>query len=244
MELRRTAPEEALAFAESALNTPENEKWVKAGVLKFLEEKLKDFEILGCYENDELEAVAAYESGNYRIVLLLSREKRKGYGSFLLDALKEKAEAEHAARLTVNAVGEAIPFYEKHGFERSGELQDHGGLSSAAMEYLLGRKYLGAVVDVTVDHPYGSMHPHIADQQYPLNTGYVYMEGEIIDAYVYGPEEPLETFTGVVLGIIYRRQSDHIRLIVGRIEETFRPEDVLQKIGFEEQYYETRILWR
>ena len=114
------------------------------------------------------------------------------------------------------------------------------------MEYLLGKEYLGKTVTVTVDRPYGSFHPHYPDTQYPCNYGYVEdvlaADGEYQDAYIVGVYEPVETFTGVVTAIIYRRNDSEAKWVVTRTADYDRAE-VIDAVGEIEQYFETRIIW-
>ena len=116
------------------------------------------------------------------------------------------------------------------------------------MEYLVGREWLGKTVTVIIDHTYGSFHPHIADLTYPVNTGYVeelfQKNGEFQDAYVIGPKEPLDTFKGVVSGIIYHKDDHRSYFIVTRVTENIDENEIIQAVGFEQQFYETRILWK
>ena len=46
-----------------------------------------------------------------------------------------------------------------------------------------------------------------------------------------------------VLGILYRREDDVSRWIVTRPGETVSHESIISLIGFEEQYYDCRIIW-
>ena len=137
-------------------------------------------------------------------------------------------------------------FFEEYGFEQAGDPAEAGDISILPMEYLLGRKYLGRTVTVTVDRPCGSFHPHNPDVLYPLNYGYVdeliSEDGEFQDAWIYGPEEPVETFRGCVAGIIYHKDGPS-RFIVCRIGEQPDRQAIMEAVAFEEQYYDTRFVW-
>jgi len=240
MEIRTPDSKEVLAFAEKYL--PSLNISGIDGVLSFLKSRISDFQYLGCYEG-EWKSIMIYEEEEVHIILLLSAERNQGYGSSLLQAFIDRCEKKHLARISANAEASALAFYEKAGFEKAGEQQEAAGLSFIPMEYLLGQRYLNQTVKVEVDHPHGSFHPHIPDLRYPLNKGYVYLDGEIIDAYVYGVNEPVDSFTGMVCAIIYRKDSQSMQLVVSRIGMVIRKEDVISAIGFEEQYYDTRIQW-
>ena len=70
---------------------------------------------------------------------------------------------------------------------------------------------IGKQVTVLTDRPLGSPHPTHPDMVYPLSYGYVEGvmagDGEEQDAYVVGVKIPLETFTGVVVAIIHRKND-------------------------------------
>ena len=240
MDIRTPDQQEVLSFIEKVL--PSLHINGIDGVLSFLKSRISEFQYLGCYEG-EMKSIMVYEEEKVHIVLLLSAERNLGYGSNLLQAFIERCERMHLARISANAEASAVGFYEKAGFEKTGEQQEAGGLTFVPMEYLLGQKYLNQTVTVEVDHPHGSFHPHIPDLRYPLNKGYVYLDGEIIDAYVYGVDEPVDSFTGMVCAIIYRKDSQSMQLVVSRFGMVIRKEEVISAIGVEEQYYDTRIQW-
>ena len=67
------------------------------------------------------------------------------------------------------------------------------------------KDYLGKTITVKMDRPKGSFHPKW-NFVYPVNYGYIENtisgDGEEIDAYVLGIDEPLDKFTGKVIAII------------------------------------------
>ena len=68
-------------------------------------------------------------------------------------------------------------------------------------------KYLNKIVTIKIDRPMVSKHPKHGFI-YPVNYGYVPNtvsgDGEELDSYVLGINEPLETFTGKCIAIIHR----------------------------------------
>ena len=184
------------------------------------------------------------------IILLLTKQasRKKGYATALLNRLKEAADENRLSKITANVVDSAADFYHHYGFENVGTSTEAGGMNYTPMEYLVGREWLGKTVTVIIDHAYGSFHPHIADLTYPVNTGYVeelfQKNGEFQDAYVIGPKEPLDTFDGVVSGIIYHKDDHRSYFIVTRVTENIDENEIIQAVGFEQQFYETRILWK
>lgn len=99
-------------------------------------------------------------------------------------------------------------------------------------------------IKVKIDRPLGSKHPEY-DYVYPVNYGFVPnttgMDGEEIDAYILGIEEPLEEFTGRVIGILRRTNDDDDKLIVtdGR---RFTEAEIRTMTHFQEQFFESIIL--
>ncbi|MGN1390133.1 MAG: GNAT family N-acetyltransferase, partial [Bulleidia sp.] len=155
-------------------------------------------------------------------------------------------EKSRVSKITVNADVLALPVYQALGFENSGEIDESGGVPTQPMEYLLQKEWLGKPVDVTIDHPYGSFHPHVPDLLYPCNCGYAEgigtLDGDFQDVYVYGPEEPLETFHGIVIAIIYRRNESGSKWVAAASRDYDR-QDVINTIGPLEQYSDTRVIW-
>lgn len=80
-------------------------------------------------------------------------------------------------------------------------------------------KFLNKTVKVVMDRPLGSKHPKHGFV-YPVNYGYVpgtiSGDGEELDAYVLGEQEPLQEFEGNVVAIIHRLNDDDDKLVVMR----------------------------
>lgn len=209
-------------------------------VLSYFEQHHTEFQYLGIYQEGLL-GVLVYEEDTcfLRLLIVKSQERNKGYGTELLQKFIELAEEQHFARIETNIPKDQLPFYEKNHFIIKNEDDDS---TYVTVEYLAGQQYLGKKVTVTIDHPMGSLHPTIADETYPCNYGYVY-DGDIQEAWVVGVEEPLDTFTGIVIGIIYHLETDTSRWIVGKPEMLIQPQKIIDLIGFDEQHYQTRIIW-
>lgn len=225
--------------------------WSAEGAEKissFLQEYTGSFAFLGAFR-ETLEGVLIHDAESLRIVFLAVREeaRHEKIAASLLDFMIARAKEMSLPRLRLNAAVSARGFYEKCGFETAGEITEGDGLSFVPMEYLMQKEWLGKTVTVIVDRPYGSFHPHLPDVLYPVNFGYIRelagREGIFQDAYVIGPEEPVEHFRGIVAGILYRREDDVSRWIVAGAAEMIDRERVISLIGFEEQYYDCRIIW-
>lgn len=239
-------------FLTGLIRKEKNAGWSEEGaegIVQFLTSHVDRFIYLGAYSDDQkLAGVLAYESETMHLVLLGvdADYRHKGLATALIDSFVETAEEQHAARIDANAASGALGFYTAYGFEPCGEAMHVGGVDFTPVEYLLGRKMLGHMVTVTVDHPYGSFHPTLADVTYPVNFGYVSdplpLQDGMQDAWVIGPQVPVETFKGVVVGIIYHKDGDS-RWIVVQPGMVIDHQQIINLIGFEEQYYEAQILW-
>ena len=81
------------------------------------------------------------------------------------------------------------------------------------------KDYLNKNVHVVMDRPLGSKHPKHGFE-YLTNYGYIPNttsgDGEELDAYVLGVNEPLNEFEGKVIAIIHRTNDDDDKLVVMR----------------------------
>ena len=108
------------------------------------------------------------------------------------------------------------------------------------------RPYLGRVVRVQVDRPLGSRHPAGHAIWYTVNYGFVpgtvSGDGSGIDAYVLGVHEPIETFEGVVVGIVVRHDDDEDKLVVAPEGRTFSADEIRVLVEFQERFFESEIV--
>ena len=104
---------------------------------------------------------------------------------------------------------------------------------------------IGDIVRVTVDRPLGSYHPEHKEMYYPVNYGYVEgilaPDGEEQDAYIVGVNEPVEEFVGKVIAIIHRNNDIEEKWVVVPLDMIFSEEEILENVGFQEQYFESVI---
>ena len=142
------------------------------------------------------------------------------------------------------STGEA-GLYEKYGYRFWKEMKDVNGEDSrvyitdiVTMDY---STVLGTTVSGTIDRPLGSAHPRHPEMIYPINYGYVdgvfAGDGAEQDVYVFGTDQPLDTFTGKVIGVYHRLNDNEDKWIVSLSREAIPTEDILNAIGFQEQYF-------
>lgn len=252
MDVRRLEADEkndALNLAREVFFTSGNFGMDKEGAKSFLEylsAKGEALEYYGAYDGD-LRGILGFREEDYHLALFFVRkeDQRKGTGTALMNAFLREAESMNVGRITVRALDKAVNAYKAFGFEEDGEEKKEYGTGFVPMEYLLNRKWLGKKVTVTVELPYGSLHPSIPDTLCSCNTGYVdelIGDGDFVEAYVYGPEVPVEVFHGIVIALIYHRDSSICRFVVGESTDYSR-QDVINAVAFAEQYSDTRFIW-
>ena len=104
-------------------------------------------------------------------------------------------------------------------------------------------EYLGKMVHVIVDRPMGYIHGDIV---YPVNYGYIpgviAGDGEEQDAYILGVDTALETFDGVVIGIVCRLNDVEDKLIVAPADYVLHQGQLAEAVSFQEQYFQTKII--
>ena len=105
--------------------------------------------------------------------------------------------------------------------------------------------WLGRVVEVVVDRPLGSVHPRHPDLRYPVNYGYVpgtlAPDGEPLDAYVLGIEEPVARAAGTVVAIIRRRDDVEDKLTVAAAGTQWTAAAITAAVHFQEQYFDSYV---
>jgi inorganic pyrophosphatase len=118
-------------------------------------------------------------------------------------------------------------------------------LSDTQRENLI-REYLGKTVTVTIDRPIGFHHVtkgiHL---DYTINYGFLPGvtggDGEEQDVYVLGVSEPLETFTGIIIGAVRRRDDNEDKLVAAPEGVILTAEQIRKEIYFVEKYFDSRI---
>lgn len=105
--------------------------------------------------------------------------------------------------------------------------------------------YIGKKVKVIIDRPINSKHPEY-DFVYPINYGYIPNtisgDGEEIDCYVLGIEEPSESFEGRCIAIIHRINDNDDKLIIVPDGMDLTVEEIRKLTYFQEQYFESEII--
>ena len=103
--------------------------------------------------------------------------------------------------------------------------------------------FLGKIVHVQIDRPMGHVHKGLV---YPINYGYIpgifANDGEELDAYVVGVNEPISSFDGRVIGAVCRRNDVEDKLVVAPVDIEFHQGQIAEAVHFQEQFFDTSIL--
>lgn len=106
-------------------------------------------------------------------------------------------------------------------------------------------EYIGKTVKVKIDRPLNSKHPKHGFI-YEANYGYVPNtisgDGEELDCYVLGVNEPLEEFEGKCIAVIHRTNDNDDKLIIVPEGKQFTDEEIRELTKFQEQYFESEII--
>ena len=104
---------------------------------------------------------------------------------------------------------------------------------------------MGKEVEVVMDRPLGSVHPERKNLVYEVNYGYLpgtmADDGEEIDAYVLGPDQPLERYRGKVIAIIKRNNDVEDKLVVADGKE-YTAVEIMKLVHFQEQYWDSSVV--
>ena len=107
------------------------------------------------------------------------------------------------------------------------------------------RQYLGQLLSVQIDRPLGSTHPQYGFT-YPINYGFLpgvqAGDGEALDAYVLGVQEPLQSFEGLCLAVVHRLNDNEDKLVLAPLGSVYSAQEILQQVDFQEQFFEIELI--
>lgn len=106
-------------------------------------------------------------------------------------------------------------------------------------------KYIGKILKIKIDRPLNSKHPKHGFK-YELNYGYVPNtisgDGEELDCYVLGIDEPIDEFEGECIAVIRRLNDDDDKLIIVPEGKKFTDEEIKKLTEFQEKYFKSIII--
>ncbi|MFH1968485.1 MAG: inorganic diphosphatase [bacterium] len=107
-------------------------------------------------------------------------------------------------------------------------------------------KFLGKTVKIRIDRPINSKHPKHGFT-YEVNYGFVLdtkaPDGEEIDAYLLGINEPVKEFTGKCIAIIHRKDDNDDKLVI--VPENYHEisdEEILKAVNFQEKWFNSTVV--
>jgi inorganic pyrophosphatase len=108
------------------------------------------------------------------------------------------------------------------------------------------KKYLGETLTIKIDRPLNSKHPK-HNFVYEVNYGFVpdtkAPDGDEVDAYILGVNEPVDEYKGKCVAIIHRTNDDDDKLIIiPESQENVTDEEILKATHFQEQWFESEII--
>lgn len=173
--------------------------------------------------------------------------ERLGIGSVLMEFALSKILNPRLWVLEGN--GQAVRFYQKHGFCFTGERQFVPGTDKyeTRMRFSeLRDNVLEKIVRVTIDRPLGSTHPKYPDLVYPVNYGYIEGipggDGEPQDAYVLGVEKPISEIAGTVIAVIHRNNDSEDKWVVAPSGTHFSLTQIQNLTAFQEKYFSSSVM--
>lgn len=107
------------------------------------------------------------------------------------------------------------------------------------------KDYIGKIVDIKIDRPFGSKHPKHGFI-YPVNYGFVPNtvsgDGEELDCYLLGVFEPIKEYQGRCIAIIHRTNDNDDKLIVVPDGKNYSDDAIEALVEFQEQYFQHEII--
>ncbi len=108
------------------------------------------------------------------------------------------------------------------------------------------RPYLGQTVDIEIDRPIGYVHRKGEKTLlYPINYGYIPGvlggDGEELDVYLLGVSEPVTSYRGRIVGIVYRADDVEDKLIMAPEGMNPTVAEMTEAIRFQEKYYDSHV---
>lgn len=116
---------------------------------------------------------------------------------------------------------------------------------TATLRKALAPSYLNQVVKIVIDRPLGSKHPKYSSLIYPINYGYIKNvlsgDGEELDVYLLGVNEPVKEYQARIIAIIYRQNDTEDKLVAAPEGISYTKGQIEKAVHFQEQYFQSEI---
>lgn len=96
-----------------------------------------------------------------------------------------------------------------------------------------------------IDRPLGSRHPRhnfLYEVNYGFVPGTLAPDGEALDAYLLGVNEPVARGSGRAIAMIHRHDEDDDKLVIVPEGLTFGDDEIMQAIRFQEMFFDSCVL--
>lgn len=108
------------------------------------------------------------------------------------------------------------------------------------------KSYLGKTVVIGIDRPIGYVHKkENYSLIYPINYGFIPGvlggDGEELDVYLLGVNEPVAEYECRIIAIAHRHNDVEDKLVGAPVGMDFTKEEIEKVINFQEQYYDTEV---
>ncbi len=109
------------------------------------------------------------------------------------------------------------------------------------------KKYIGKEVHIGIDRPIGYIHKKEKyTLTYAINYGFIPDvlggDGEELDVYLLGVNEPVDAFDCIIIGAVRRKNDIEDKLIGAPKGLSFSKEEMFRAVEFQEKYYDSYII--
>lgn len=149
----------------------------------------------------------------------------------------------HAAKEYENLKIELSKKYEN---DRQSYTEGKAEFISRILRKALNESFLGETVRIEIDRPAGYVHKKKNYTiTYPINYGYIPGviggDGEDLDVYLMGAEEPVQEYNAKIIGIVHRENDKEDKLVGAPEGMEFNQAEIADAVHFQEQYYKTHV---
>ena len=125
-------------------------------------------------------------------------------------------------------------------------MSENKGIMTLEERHAQVEGYLGKTVTIEIDRPIGYVHRKGEKTLvYPINYGFIPGilggDGEELDVFLVGVDTPVASYTGRIIGIVYRSDDVEDKLIMAPVGKVFSANELADAVYFQEKYYSTVI---
>lgn len=107
-------------------------------------------------------------------------------------------------------------------------------------------QFIGKEVDIKIDRPLHSKHPRhgfVYEVNYGFVPGTKAPDGEDVDAYLLGVNDPVNIYAGKCIAVIHRlNDADDKLVVVPNSVDDISDEDIRKATHFQEQFFTSEII--